>query len=388
MPQRWPWPHDDSMPPIYLDYAASSPVPPEVRDAMLPWLDQGFGNPSSVHASGRRARNAVEDSRETIARLLGVESSNLVFTSGGTEANHLAIAGFSGGGVRITSNVEHAAVLEPVKAHGARGDAIHILEAGPSGQVSEAALTPRLAEDSLVSLMWVNNELGAINPVAKLAGLAKSAGCTVHCDAVQGPAWTNLSLPELAADMVTLSAHKVGGPKGVGLLYVAPGTQHAAVAVGGGQEQGRRGGTENVPAIVGFAKALELLYQDPGRTERLAVLGTRLRGGLEDRLSGYIEFNTPAVGAAPHILHVSVPGIPSGSGAEMLILGLDLEGVEVSAGSACASGALSAGHVVKAIGKADVASIRFSLGFRTEPTEIDDAVEATALVIRRVMASL
>lgn len=355
---------------------------------MLPWLDQGFGNPSSVHASGRRARNAIEDARETIARLLGVESSGLVFTSGGTEANHLAIAGFSGRGARITSNVEHAAVLEPVKAHGERGGVIHILEAGPSGQVTEAALAERLESDSLVSLMWVNNELGSINPVAKLSALAKTEGCTVHCDAVQGPAWTNLSLPDLAADLVTLSAHKIGGPKGVGLLYVAPGSSHGPVAVGGGQEQGRRGGTENVPAIVGFSKALELLYQDPERTERLASLGTRLRTGLEDRLAGEIEFNTPAIGAAPHILNVSVPGIPSGSGAEMLILGLDLEGVEVSAGSACASGALSAGHVAKAIGRDGVASIRFSLGFRTRPSEIDEAVEATALVIRRVRASL
>ncbi|NNE70445.1 MAG: cysteine desulfurase [Rhodothermales bacterium] len=376
------------MPPIYLDYAASSPIPPEVREAMLPWFDQGFGNPSSVHASGRRARNAVEESRETLAGLLGVEPASLIFTSGGTESDYLAITGYQGDGPRITSRAEHAAVLETVRLHEQGGGSVALLETDQAGRPTMTDLADQLAPGGLVSLMWVNNELGSINPVAEVAGLCHAAGCGLHCDAIQGPAWTNLELPALGADLVSLSAHKVGGPKGVGLLYVAPGTAHSPVVPGGGQEQGRRGGTENVPGIVGFARAMELLYADPGRTQRLAALSTQLRHALTAELGGEILNNSPESASAPHIVHISVPGIPSGPGAEMLILGLDLEGVEVSAGSACASGALSAGHVLEAIGREELASIRFSLGYGTTETDIETAADAAARVIRRVRESL
>ncbi len=386
MPQRWRGPPDDSMPAIYLDYAATSPIPPAVRDAMLPWFGEGFGNPSSVHGSGRRARNAIEVSRETLAALLRVAPADLIFTSGGTESNFLAISGFEGNGQRVTSPVEHEAVLQPV--HGRAGGRVRMVEPNDAGVVAVEDVRPCLTRGAFASFMLVNNELGVVNPVQEIAEACQAVGACLHTDAVQAPAWSDLNLSELGADLVTLSGHKVGGPKGVGLLYVKPGTPFSGVSPGGGQERNRRGGTENVPGIVGFAKAMEILYANPDRSAGLRILNDRLRRGLQETLSDLVEVNTPQSSSAPHIVHVSVPGIPPGSGAEMLILGLDLEGVEVSAGSACASGALNASHVLKALGKEHMASIRYSIGFGTTAHEIDQAVSATRRVIERVLKAL
>ncbi|MFT4603619.1 MAG: cysteine desulfurase [Rhodothermales bacterium] len=386
MPQRWRGPPDDSMPSIYLDYAATSPIPPAVRDAMMPWFGEGFGNPSSVHGSGRRARNAIEASRDTLAGLLGVAPADLIFTSGGTESNFLAVSGFQGNGQRVSSPVEHEAVLQPVQS--GVGHTARMVLPNEAGVVSVESVRPCLAKGTLASFMWVNNELGGINPVREIGEACREAGACLHTDAVQGPAWSNMNLSELGADLVTLSAHKVGGPKGIGLLYVAPGTPFKGVSPGGGQERNRRGGTENVPAIVGFAKAMELLYANPDRAESLRALTGSLRIGLRDSLGDLVRINTPDDHSAPHIVHVSVPGVPAGSGAEMVILGLDLEGIEVSAGSACASGALNASHVLKALGKAELASIRYSIGFGTTAQEIDRAVSATRRVIQRVLKAL
>jgi cysteine desulfurase len=257
-----------------------------------------------------------------------------------------------------------------------------------TGVVSVDEVALRVTEGALASFMLVNNEVGMLNPVRDIGDACRAAGAFLHSDAVQAPAWSNLDLSNLGADMVTLSAHKVGGPKGVGLLYVKPGTPFDGISPGGGQERNRRGGTENVPGIVGFTKALEMLHATPTRATQLRELSDGLRHGLREHLGDLVMVNTPEDASAPHIVHVSVPGIPSGPGAEMLILGLDLEGVEVSAGSACASGALNTSHVLRALGKADTASIRFSIGFGSTAKEIEDAVSATRRVIERVQQAL
>ena len=386
MPQRWRGPPDDSMPAIYLDYAATSPIPPAVRDAMLPWLAEGFGNPSSVHGSGRRARNAIEASRETLAALLRVAPGDLVFTSGGTESNYVAIAGYQGTGQFVTSPVEHAAVLQAVLSRS--GSRVRMVQPNDAGRVSVDDVRPCLTRGALASFMLVNNEVGTVNATREIGSACREVGAVLHTDAVQAPAWADLDLTECGADLVTLSGHKVGGPKGVGLLYVRPGTPFLGVSPGGGQERNRRGGTENVPGIVGFAKAMELLHADPHRSQGLRSLSDRLRAGLRESLGDLVTVNTPQSHSAPHIVHVSVPGIPTGPGAEMLILGLDLEGIEVSAGSACASGALNASHVLKALGKEEVASIRYSIGFGSTVEEIDQAISATRRVIERVLKAL
>lgn len=387
--------------PIYLDHAATTPLAPEVLEAMLPYLGEHFGNASSVHALGRRARFALEEARERVADLLGAEPAEIVFTSGGTEANNAALLGVLTSPARrgpglVTSAAEHEAVLEPARALGRAGHPVTVLKPRTGGAVTAeqvaGALTP---ETGLVSVMHANNELGTLSPLAGIAAACREAGVPLHTDAVQAAGLYALDVDDLGVDLLSISAHKFYGPKGAGALYVRAGTPFEPLLLGGAQERRRRGGTENVAALVGMAEALALAA---GRAEeerrRLRVLQRRLVENLRERLGRSVRFNTPlgedggpAEATAPHIVSVSFPPVEGRAvDGEMLLLGLDLAGVCASSGSACTSGAVEPSHVLRALGlepATAAATVRLSLGRATTEAEVDEAAGHLAdLVIR------
>jgi cysteine desulfurase len=385
------------MPSVYLDHAATTPLDEAVLEAMLPYLREHYGNASSVHALGRRARFAVEDARERVAAALGAEPAEVVFTSGGTEADNAALRGVLTSGDRrgpglVTSAVEHEAVLQPAHALRAGGHPVTILAPQPSGAVTAEqvadAITP---ETGLASLMLVNNELGTLNPVREIAAVCRDRGVPFHTDAVQAAGLYALDVHELGVDLLTLSAHKVYGPKGAGALYVRSGTPFEPLVRGGSQERKRRGGTENVAAVVGLAVALERA-QSAAEAERtrLRDLRDRLAEAIRERFPD-VRFNSPLYrdeAAAPHVLNVSFP--PADGRAvdgEMLLLGLDLAGVHASSGSACTSGAVEPSHVLRALGvprQTANATVRLSLGRSTTEADVDFAAEQLAAVVGRM----
>lgn len=384
----------------YLDHAATTPLHPEALAAMLPWLTDGYGNASSLHRAGRQARGAVEDARRRIARHLNAEPAHVVFTSGGTEADTLALRGsVRRGQTLVTSKAEHEAVLKTADALEADGRTVVRLTPDDAGAVSPALLERTLAalpdaRGALVSLMHANNETGALSDLPALAAVAHAAGARLHTDAVQTAGLFALDVQALGVDLLSASAHKFNGPKGVGLLFVAPGVDLAPVVTGGAQERGRRGGTENVAGIVGMARALDLAAETRDATRvRLGALRDRLLGRMEAALPGRFVVNTPLGSpahesrSAPHVLNVAFPPRPAPLDAEMLILGLDLEGVAASAGSACTSGALTPSHVLLALGlprETATAAVRFSLGVSTTEADVDAAADALARVVARL----
>jgi len=355
---------------IYLDNAATTQVRPEVRAAMDPFLDRDYGNPSSLHAAGRRARRALEDARETAAAVLGGDPKEIVFTSGATESNALAIAGVAEA-LRgradhlVTTAIEHPSVLEAFARLEKQGWKVTRVPVDSAGLVDPArvaaAVTPKTA---LVSVMLVNNEVGSIQP---LAAIRKAVpGVVIHSDAAQAIGKVPVDLRD--ADLVTFSAHKIHGPKGVGGLWIRKGTPLAAQLVGGGQEFEKRAGTENVAGAVGLAAALKLA--GPGR---MAELRERLRRAL----------GAPADARAPHILNVAFEGVDG----EAAILALDAAGICISSGSACASGSTKPSHVLTAMGlPADVvkSSVRFSLSMMTTDEDIDGALRIVPGVVERL----
>ncbi len=388
----------------YLDHAATTPLRDEAFAAMEPWLRGGPANASSLHGPGRRARVAVDAARETVARVLGCEPAEVLFTSGGTEADNAALFGTLGAADSeraglVTSAAEHSAVLAPARALAARGHDVVVLAPGTTGAPSPddvaAALT---SATGLVSVMRVNNETGAVADVRAIAGVAHAAGALCHTDAVQAAGSFSLDVDALGVDLMTVTAHKICGPVGAGALFVRSGTPFAPVVLGGSQERGRRGGTENVAAIVGFAEALRLAEAErEAHADRLRALQTRLATHLRDALGDALRFNTPLTGfaehaaeAAPHIVNVSHrPQNGVALDGQMLLVGLDLEGVHVSAGSACASGALEPSHVLLAMGvdrETAGATIRFSLGRTTTEADVDAGAEAFVRVASRIAA--
>lgn len=392
--------------PIYLDHAATTPLEPAVLDAMLPLLRAEAANPSSVHGQGRRARVQLEEARERVAGVLGCAPAEIVFTSGGTEADNLALRGVlaarraEGRTGLVTSAAEHNAVRRTAEALAEAGAAVRLLTPEPHGALSpEQVAAAADARTALVSAMYVNNETGVVTDLPALAEAARRAGALLHTDAVQAPGLLPLGVDDLGVDLLALSAHKFGGPVGVGVLYVRQGTPLAPQIVGGAQERRRRGGTENVAGAVGLAEALALAERARAETApRLAALRDRLAARIAAlTTAGGVRFNTPLEGhaetphpCAPHILNVSFP--PLGRtplDGEMLLLGLDLEGVYVSAGSACASGALEPSHVLLALGvprETAQATVRFSLGRTTTEADIDAAVGALGRVLARLGA--
>ena len=383
------------MPSVYLDHAATTPLDEAVLEAMLPYLREHFGNASSVHALGRRARFAVEDARERVAALLGAEPGEVIFTSGGTEADNAALRGVLPSADRrgpglVTSSVEHEAVLQPAHALRAEGHPVTILTPQPSGAVTPeqvaSAITP---ETGLVSLMFVNNELGTVNPVREIAAVCRSHGVPFHTDAVQAAGLYDLDVHGLGVDLLSLSAHKVYGPKGVGALFVRAGTPFEPLVRGGAQERRRRGGTENVAAVVGLAEALERAQASAeAERGRVRALRDRLVGQVHERFGEGVRFNTPLENAAPHILNVSFPPVGGEPlDGEMLLLGLDLAGVHVSSGSACTSGAVEPSHVLRALGipRATAnATVRVSLGRGTTEADVDFAADQLEAVVGRM----
>lgn len=364
---------------VYLDWNATTPLRAEARDAMAAAFDIN-GNPSSVHSEGRAARRLVEDARAVVAATVGGDVRNVVFTSGGTEANALALTpGLRRGGSDpvqrlIVSSIEHPSVL----AGGGFGQgAVESAPVLPSGVIDLTRLAGLLAgrPPALVSVMLANNETGAVQPIPEVAALVHEAGGLLHVDAVQALSKISINIKALDADILTVSAHKVGGPKGAGALIVADGLHglHAQLR-GGGQEQGRRAGTENVVGIAGFGAALRAaMVSAETNAVRMKVLQARLETGLREH-SGAVIFST-GVPRLPNTTLVSAPGMK----AETAVIGFDLEGVAVSSGSACSSGKVTPSHVLQAM-NADptliAGAIRLSLGWDTSEADIDRCLEA------------
>ncbi len=370
---------------IYLDHNATTPLDPRVLEAMLPYLRESFGNPSSLHWFGQRARGAVEDARARVASLVGAEPAEIVFTASGSESDNMALRGAlaKARGTRrvVVSAVEHHAVLNSAKALAEEGAALEIARVDADGALEIGDLRAKLeAPAAVVSLMLANNETGVLQPVPEAARLAHERGALVHCDAVQAGGKTPLDVRALDVDLLTLSAHKLYGPKGVGCLYVRRGTPLAPLVRGGAQERNRRAGTENVAGIVGFGAAAALASSDLAdealrvgalrdrlEARLLAAPGTRRNGGLS-RLA-----NTA---------NVSFEGVD----AEALVIALDLEGVAASTGAACAAGGVEPSHVLKAMGfppERVQSSLRLSLGRTTTEEEVDRAADVIAAVVAR-----
>ena len=366
-------------PATYLDWNATAPVLPEVVAAMASALAR-CGNPSSVHRWGRAARNAVEDAREAVAALAGAAAAEIVFTSGGSEANHLALRGIGGRRI-IVSAIEHDSVCAAV------ADA-DILPAHAAGCADLAALERMLGDDSrpaLVSLMLANNETGAIQDVAAAARIAHAHGALLHTDAIQAAGKIALDRAALGADLMTLSAHKIGGPQGVGALVVAPDLVLTPMIAGGGQEQGRRSGTENVPGIVGFGVAARLAAARLEDYSRIAAL----RDEAQRRLVAMAPDAQVFAGDGPRLantLAIAMPGVAAAT----QVMALDLAGVMVSAGAACSSGKLRRSAVLTAMGVPGAladCSIRISLGWSTVPADIDCLVQAWGALYARTRAN-
>ena len=357
----------------YLDWNATAPLRPQAAAAMSEALRR-WGNPSSVHRRGRAARHIVERAREPVAALLGdVDPSAVIFVSGGTEANHLALIG-AGRERVLVSAVEHDSVRHAVPT-------AEIIPVGPEGIVDLEALDRLLGADlrpALVSVMYANNETGVIQPVAEIAAIVRRNGALFHCDAVQAAGKLALEAGAIGADLVTLSAHKIGGPTGIGALVVTGGIELAPLLRGGGQEHRRRAGTENLPGIAGFAAAAAAEIAD---YERVAAL----RDGLEAEIAMTAR-DAVVLGAAadrlPNTSAIAMPGVA----AETQVVALDLDGVMVSAGAACSSGKVGPSHVLAAMGVAPeiaASTIRVSLGWSSSEAEIDHFIRAWTALYRR-----
>lgn len=377
--------------PIYLDHAASTPLRPEVRDVMLPLLEERFGNPSSTHRWGRAARAALDDARARLAAVIGAEPGEVVFTRGGTEADNLALLGRVGaapGRPVVCSAVEHKAVLETAWAVPAWGGAAPVvLPVSVDAVVELDALAAALSlpvAPAVVSVMWANNEVGTLQPVEVVAAACREAGVPFHTDAVQALGKVPVRVDRVPVDLLALTAHKLGGPRGVGALFVRRGTELAPLLHGGGQERGLRAGTEDVAGAVGLAVAAERAEVEREReAARLGALRDRLEAELRERIPG-LGVNAAGAARLPGFLSVSVPGVDG----EMLMTALDLEGIAVSAGSACSSGALARSHVLTAMGLGEDSgpAVRFSLGHTTTAAEVARVAQAFPGVVERLRA--
>lgn len=361
---------------IYLDYNATAPIKPAVRAAMLEAMER-HGNPSSVHRYGRIARRYVEEARAAVAALAGVKPAQVIFTGSGTEANNMVFNGSRPAGV-IVSAIEHDSVL----ACAPDAQKIPVTEDGIVDLESAGKLFQATPPGSLVSVMLVNNETGVIQPVADIARLAKAQGHIVHTDAVQAAGRLPINCAALGADFLTLSAHKIGGPQGVGALIVSEKTALQSLLKGGGQEMNRRAGTENVAGIIGFGVAARLAADDLRDVPRLAKERDRLQTQLQ-----YIAGEDAVVPGedAPRVANTLCIAMRGVSG-ETQVMAMDLAGVAVSAGAACSSGKVRVSHVLRAMGYADdvaASALRISLGWNTKPSEIERCVEAWRALYQR-----
>ncbi len=375
--------------PVYLDHAATTPVRREVFEVMEPFYGPRFGNPSSVHRWGREARAALDEARERVARCLGANPDEVCFTSGGTEADNLAVLGplrsqvDKGRRVILSTPIEHKAVLATVH-HAAHGGVTERMLTVTKGGVVDLAATGDAIDESVAvcTVMWVNNEVGTIQPVPEIAERVKARGGIMHTDAVQAFGKVDINVSKLGIDLLTISGHKIGAPKGVGAMYIRRGTQIDPLFHGGTQDRGRRPGTENVAYAVALARAAELAVEErEAEWARLESLRDSLEEGLLARIPDAVVHGRGAP-RAPHVLNISVPGTDS----ESLLMALDLAGVAASAGSACQSGNVTPSHVLLAMGvrpELATAAVRMSLGSLTTPEGIARVVELFPALIAK-----
>ena len=375
--------------PVYLDHAATTPVRREVVEAMEPFFGPRFGNPSSVHRWGREARAALDEARERVARCLGAKPDEICFTSGGTEADNLAVLGplrsqqEKGRSTIVSTPIEHKAVLETVHHAAHHGATERMLGVTSDGVIDLASLDAAVDDTVAVcTVMWVNNEVGTIQPVPEITERVKARGGVMHTDAVQAFGKVDFDLRKVPVDLLTISGHKIGAPKGAGAMFIRRGTKIDPMFHGGSQDRGRRPGTENVAAAVALARAAELAIEERDtECARLKALRDQLEEGLLARIPDAVIHGRGAPRAS-HILNISVPGTDS----ESLLMALDLAGVAASSGSACQSGSVTPSHVLSAMGvrhELSVAAVRMSLGALTTPDGISRVVELFPALIAK-----
>ncbi len=376
---------------IYLDYAATTPVHPDVVTAMLPYFTERFGNPSSIYSYGQEAKGAIEEARAKVAGLIGARNEEIVFTGGGTEADNYALKGVAyanekRGNHIITSAIEHHAILESGKFLERKGFKLTYLPVDSYGLVDPEDVRRAItAQTVLVSVMHANNEVGTIEPIAEIAKIAREAGAYFHTDAVQTVGHISVDVAGLGVDLLSISSHKLYGPKGVGALYIRKGTRIASFMHGGEQERGRRAGTENVAGIVGFGKAAELAKPEiDSEVVRLTMLRDRLIQRVLERID-HVYLNGHPQRRLPNNVNVSVEFVEG----ESMCLNLDLEGICASTGSACSSSSLEPSHVLMAIGipaERGHSSLRFTLGKWTTEAEIDRTIEVLTQIVKKLRA--
>jgi len=376
---------------IYLDHAATTPTRPEVVKAMLPFFSDAFGNPSSIYFYGQEAKGAVEEVRTRVAELIGARSEEIIFTSGGTEADNYALKGAAYANERkgnhiITTSIEHNAVLEVCKFLEGRGFKITRLPVDEHGLVDPDDVKRAITDKTIIiSVMHANNEVGTIEPVEEIGKIAREAGVCFHSDAVQTVGHIPVSVDELKVDLLAISAHKFYGPKGVGALYVRKGTNLVPLMHGGGQEKRRRAGTENIPAIVGLGKAVELAGQEMGKeAERQAYLRDKLIKGLLEKID-HARLNGHPTRRLPNNVNVIVDFVEG----ESLLLSLDSEGICASTGSACSSASPEPSHVLLVLGvPAEQAhgSLRFTLGRENTDSDVERVLEVLPGIVARLRA--
>jgi cysteine desulfurase len=379
---------------IYLDHTATTPVDARVLGEMTPFFADTFGNASSIHRFGQDARAALDESRSRLAGLIGAQEGEVVFVSGGTEADNHALKGVAweakkdGRDHIITAKAEHHAVLDTCEFLKGQEYGVTLLDVDGNGMVDPGdvakAITPRTA---LISVMHVNNEVGTINPVGEIARIARDHGVPFHSDTVQSFGKLPVDADELGVDILSLSAHKIYGPKGIGILYMRRGLRAVRLIHGGGQERGRRAGTENIPLAVGFARAAEIADEErSGEWDRLTGLKGAFRAMLEERFP-FIIFNGHPERSVPHILSISFRADRIDLDGESLLFSLDLAGIAAASGSACTSGSVEASHVLLAMGRDERtarASIRFSLGRGTKLEDLQYTADSLAGIVKRI----
>ena len=374
---------------IYLDYAATTPLRLEARAAMEPFLGaDGFGNPSSQHADGQRAKRALDAARDTLAQALGGQFSEITFTSGGTEADNAALVGVllarGPGSHLVTTTIEHEAISETAHFLEKLGFGVTFVPVDEAGRVAPQAIADALTErTALVSVMHANNEVGTVQPLREIADIVHAHGAYLHTDAVQTFGQMPVTAKDLGADLITVSAHKIYGPKGAGALYVRSGVPIEPLLHGGGQERGRRGGTENVAAIAGFGEAVRLMLPErEAEAARLTCLRDMFLAALHRRCTGLVLNGHPTE-RLPNNLNVSFSGLD----AETLLLVLDRAGVSASSGSACTSGSIEPSHVLMAMGLPDDrvrSAVRLTLGHGTTLNQVGQAVDILAGIVERL----
>lgn len=374
---------------VYMDYSATTPTKKEVIEAMNPYFFQNFGNPSSVHAFGRQARDSVDKSRQIVAGAIGAKREEIYFTAGGTEADNWAIKGVARalrkkGNHIITTKIEHHAVLHACETLEKEGYEITYLNVDNEGLVNPKDLKEAIKENTiLISVIFANNEIGTVQPIKTLGAIAKESRVLFHTDGVQALGNMEIDVDDMNIDLMSLSAHKIYGPKGVGALYIRKGTRISNFIDGGAQERKRRAGTENVPAIVGFAKAVELsIHNLDAHIEKLTTLRERLKNGILNAIP-YAKYNGHPTQRHPGNVNICFSFIEG----ESLLLSLDLVGIGASSGSACTSGSLDPSHVLMAIGLThEIAhgSLRLTIGDFTTEEDIDYVIENLIPIVDRL----